>query len=76
MKNYLSNNLKFLREKHDLSQQKLANKLGMKRGTYSKYEDEVNEPTVLTLFKIKNFYKLNSIDELVFTNLKKNKLNK
>lgn len=71
MKNYLSNNLKFLREKQDLSQQKLSTKLGMKRGTYSKYEDNINEPSILTLHKIKTFYKLNSIDELVFTNLKK-----
>jgi len=73
MKNYLSNNLKFLRLKQDLSQQKLADKLGMKRITYSKYENNTNAPTVLTLFKIKNFYKLNSIDELVFTNLKNKK---
>ena len=72
MKNYLSINLKFLREKYDLSQQKLADELGMKRGTYSKYEDKVNEPTILTLFKIKNFYKLKSIDDLVFTNIKNN----
>lgn len=72
MKNYLSSNLKFLREKYDLSQQKLADELGMKRGTYSKYEDKVNEPTILTLFKIKNFYKLKSIDDLVFTNIKNN----
>ena len=71
MKSYLVSNLKYLREIHDLSQQNVADELEMKRGTYAKYEDNVNEPNVLTLFKLRKFYELDSIDELVFTNLKK-----
>lgn len=73
MKNYLASNLKFLRSRKKLSQSKVADNLDMKRVTYSKYEDNINEPSVLTLLKIKNYYQLNSIDELVFTNLKKQK---
>ncbi len=73
MTNYLASNLKFLRGIKKISQKKIADMLEMKRGTYSKYEDNINEPSVLTLLKIKNYYQLNSIDELVFTNLKKQK---
>lgn len=71
IKNYLSVNLKFLRNSENLSQQYVADGLGLKRITYSKYEDNVNEPSILTLFKIKLFFELESIDELVFHDLKK-----
>jgi transcriptional regulator with XRE-family HTH domain len=71
MKSYLVSNLKYLRERENLSQQNVADELEMKRGTYSKYEDDVNVPTVITLLKLKEFYELESIDELVFHNLKK-----
>lgn len=71
MRSYLSNNLKFLRSKNKLSQQQVSNLLDIKRITYSKYEEKVNVPSILTLFKIRKLYHLNSIDDLVFTNLKK-----
>jgi len=71
IKSYLASNLRFLRELDNLSQQNVADELEMKRVTYAKYEDNVNEPSILTLFKLKIFFELESIDELVFHNLKK-----
>lgn len=71
LKSYLAKNLKFLRGLENLSQQNVADELGMKRVTYAKYEDNVNEPSIKTLFNIKNLFELESIDELVFHDIKK-----
>lgn len=63
--NNFSNNLVFLRNKHNLSQTGLADKLGLTRQTISNYENGVREPDLVNLIKISTFFKC-SIDELIF----------
>jgi len=56
--------LKFYREKLNLSQSEIANKLGIKQTTYSSYETGRNEPDIAMLINLANFFHI-SIDELV-----------
>ena len=48
--------LKFLREIHKLTQTELADKLGISRLNYNRYELEKVEPDLTTLIKIAKFY--------------------
>ena len=57
-------NLKPLRKKLQLSQQQVADKLGIKQTSYSYYEIGKNEPDISTLIKLADFYKV-PIDALV-----------
>ncbi|GGK32982.1 transcriptional regulator [Caldalkalibacillus thermarum] len=56
--------LKKLRKNHDLTQQKLADHLGLKRPTYAKYETGENQPDPDTLKKIADFFNV-SVDYLL-----------
>jgi transcriptional regulator with XRE-family HTH domain len=59
-----SNNLKFLRKEKKLSQQQVADNIGIKQRAYSDYENAKSEPTVGTLIKIASFFRV-SIDQLL-----------
>lgn len=60
----LSENLKFLRKKQKLSQQEVADAIGVPRPTYSGYENDVSLPSIEKLIRISDFYKI-SIDLLL-----------
>ena len=70
MKIYLSNNLRFFRELDSISQVKMANKLGLKRATYSKYEEGLHEPNISTLLKISKHFDI-SLEVLLTKNIRK-----
>lgn len=53
-----------LREKHALTQEDLANKLGISRASLSHYETSRREPDYETINKIANFFKV-SVDYLL-----------
>ena len=65
--NNFSTNLKKLRLKHNLTQEKLANKLNVTKQTISLYEKEKRLPDLHTLIKISNYFNC-SIDSLIYNN--------
>lgn len=67
----LANNLKRLRKIHHLTQDELADILNVDRSAVSKWEREINEPSVSQLAKIAEHFKI-SVDEL--TGVKKNSI--
>lgn len=60
----LSNRLKNLRTKRNITQSDLAKRIGVARTTYAMYEQGKREPDYDTLQKIANFYEV-SIDYLL-----------
>jgi transcriptional regulator with XRE-family HTH domain len=64
-----ADNLRFLREKKDLSQQKLADKLIITRIRLAKYEQGVSEPPFDVLKRITAFFNI-SIDVMISVDLK------
>jgi len=56
--------LRDLREDHDLSQKKLAERLGMSQTGYSKYETGENDVPTTILIRLSRFYDV-SIDYLL-----------
>jgi len=65
-----SNNIRFLRDKRELSQQSVANELSISRVRYSKYENGVSEPPIELLIKISKYFHV-SIDLLVSVDIRK-----
>jgi len=61
---YLSMNIKYLREKKNLTQSKLESLLGLKRGNLYAYESGKNVPHLSTLVEIADMFQV-SIDDLV-----------
>jgi transcriptional regulator with XRE-family HTH domain len=72
IKSYISNNLKYLRERKSKSQEDTASALGLKRGRYASYEEGRNEPNIETLIRISRYYKI-QIDILVSRNMSSKK---
>ena len=66
----LSNNLRFLRNRKEISQQKIAEHLVITRVRYAKYEDGTSEPPLEILLRLSKFFGI-SIDLLVTVDLKK-----
>jgi len=66
----LSENMRYLRGKLNLSQQKVADELLITRGRYSKYEDDAAAPPIEILIKISKYYNV-SIDLLLTINVSK-----
>ena len=66
----LSENMRYLRGKLNLSQQKVADDLLITRGRYSKYEDDAAAPPLDILVKISRYYNI-SIDLLLTINVSK-----
>ena len=66
----LSQNLKYLRKKNNISQQALADKIGMSRSSIGDYERGRTEPDIDTLIKIVDYFDV-SVDDLLRKDLKK-----
>lgn len=64
MKNTFPDKLKELRRKHGLTQQQLADVLGVVRSTVSGYENGTIEPKQHTLTKLADYFQV-SFDELI-----------
>lgn len=58
MKPKLSNVLKKLRHSHEMTQQEVADYLGITRQAYSRYESSIREPDMETLNKLATLYKV------------------
>ncbi|GEM_PF-1152496 len=58
MKPKLSNVLKKLRHTHEMTQQEVADFLGITRQAYSRYESSIREPDMETLNKLATLYKV------------------
>ncbi len=68
-KNFWATNLKTLRNRRKLSQDLLAEQLGMTRSKYNAQENgQTVNPTVEDLFKISDFYRI-SVDNLLRTDI-------
>ncbi|WP_312079512.1 helix-turn-helix domain-containing protein [Chryseobacterium sp.] len=65
-----SDNIRFLRGKKNLSQQKTADELLITRGRYAKYEDGHSEPPIEILLRLSKYHKV-SIDLLVGIDIQK-----
>ena len=57
-------NLKMLRESHGLSQQRLADSVGISQQSINKYENHQTQPDILTLIQIADFFHT-SVDFLI-----------
>lgn len=64
MKDYFPNNLKNLRVNNNLTQQGIADSLGISRSSYSSYETGVSEPSIEVLIKMSIFFNC-TIDDLL-----------
>lgn len=64
MKNAFPDRLKELRRKHGLTQQQLADVLGVVRSTVSGYENGTIEPRQHTITKLADYFQV-SFDELI-----------
>lgn len=60
----LSKRLKFLRKKFNLTQQQIADALGIKRSAYAYYETGKTTPKISTLGDIAKIYNI-TVDELI-----------
>jgi len=56
--------LKLLRKRKKLSQEEVAQELGLTRSSYSGYENEVAQPNIESLVLFSDFYKV-SVDDLI-----------
>ncbi len=74
-KNHLGKNLKYLRRQRGLSQQVLANELGLSRSKIASYENGNAEPGIRVLVKFSHFFEigLNQLLERDLEELKKGK---
>ena len=66
----LSDNLRFLRDKRNLSQQKISDDLLITRARFVKYEDGTSEPPIEILLRISKYFTV-SIDLLVSVDIRK-----
>jgi len=64
MAKYLSQNIKYLREERQVTQEKLARIIGKKKSVIGAYEKGQAEPTVDNLIRISNYFGI-SIDNLI-----------
>ena len=66
----LSDNIRVLRIRKDISQQKLADDLVITRVRYAKYENGTSEPPIEILIRLSQYFKI-SIDLLVSVDIRK-----
>ncbi len=66
----IGENLKFLRKNKKVSQEELANELGLTRSSYSGYENDVAEPNVQNLLKFSQYYGI-PVDVIIKKDLSK-----
>ncbi len=67
--NYLSSNIKFLRKQRKLSQQQLADDLGVKRSNIAAYETKNVEPRLALIHEMANYFEV-TLEDLVIVDLK------
>ena len=60
--NKLASNIRHLRKQMTLSQEDLANKVGLNRGNIASYEKGTAEPKICNLLNLSNFYKVSVMD--------------
>jgi len=72
MQNVLSQNIKYLRKEKDLSQEKLAHILGIKRSNITAYETKNVEPRLRIILELAKFFNI-SIKALLTANVAKMK---
>jgi len=65
----LGDNLKYLRRKRGISQELLANVIGVSKTTLGDYERERYEPGISTLISLAEYFQV-SIDDLLIRDLK------
>lgn len=70
MEIFISSNLKILRKFRKMSQEDVAQALGLTRSSYSGYENGVAEPGIENLIKMSAFFKV-SLDDLLTKDLNK-----
>ncbi len=70
----ISNNIRYLRELKKLSQEGLADDLGITRARLGAYEESRNEPPLEILIKLSDYFHV-SIDALVKADLRKTDIN-
>lgn len=64
MTSYLAANIKHLRDKNNITQQQLADAIGIKRVTLGSYEEGRAEPKIIGLQKLAEYFKI-TLDELI-----------
>lgn len=64
----LALNLKYLRQKHKISQSELADKMSLPRTTLGDYERGKTEPNIAMLIKMSDYFEL-KVDDLIRKNL-------
>lgn len=67
--NFLSSNIKFLRKQRKLSQQQLADDLGVKRSNIAAYETKNVEPRLALINEMAMYFSV-PLEDLVITDLK------
>ena len=72
--NFLSSNIKFLRKQRKLSQQQLADDLGVKRSNIAAYETKNVEPRLALINEMAMYFTV-PLEDLVITDLKAAHLN-
>lgn len=68
--NYFAKNLVLLRKLSKMSQSEIESRTGIKRNTWSNWENKKSEPSLENLFKITKFYNID-IGDLLSKNLSK-----
>jgi len=59
--NALGSNIKFLRKLKGISQQKLANEVGLKRNNIASYESGAVEPRAINFLKLARFFEVDPV---------------
>lgn len=60
--NYLHKNIRFLRKELKISQEELANRIGLNRGNIASYENGSAEPKICNLLKLAHIFKVTISD--------------
>lgn len=60
--NHLATNLRYLRRQRKLSQEELAQQLGLNRGNIASYENGSAEPKLCNLLKIAKYFEISLLD--------------
>jgi len=65
---FFGKNLRYLREKQELTQTEIASLMGFTKATWSNYENGSSQPSMECLVKISNYFGI-SLDELIFADI-------
>ena len=74
MSNYFSKNLKFLREKRNLSQNKLAEMIGVNQTTIARWEDDNRTPNLDNAIDVSRILNI-PLHDLIGIDLRTNSIN-